>query len=396
MTIKSYVSKEVRDLKPSGIRRFFDLAQSMDQVISLGVGEPDFRTPWSVIEASYHSLERGMTAYTPNAGLLSLREAINRFLTDRFHVRYDPSEEIIVTVGASQAIDVAFRTLLDPGDEVIVMEPSFVSYVPTIKLAGGVPVIVETKEEDAFKLQAADVKEKITSRTKAILICSPNNPTGAVLSENDLKALSEVIIENDLILISDEIYADLTYDENYISFASLAGMKERTLLVSGFSKAFAMTGWRLGYVAGPVEIIQAMLKVHQYTIMCAPTMAQYAALEALENGLEDLEMMKQSYKQRRQYVVKALNKHGLPCHMPGGAFYVFPSIKETGLSSEAFCERLLMEQRVAVVPGNVFGESGEGYIRCSYAASIAQLTEAMERIGVFVEALKNERKVKEG
>lgn len=383
-----FIAEHIKTLKPSGIRRFFDLAQSMEGVISLGVGEPDFTTPWSVIEASYHSLERGFTAYTPNAGLLALRQSISRFLATRFHVDYQPEDEVIVTVGASQAIDLAFRAILNPGDEVIVMEPSFVSYIPTITLAGGVPVIVDTYEKDAFKLSKAAVEAAITEKTKAILICSPNNPTGAVLTKEDLIGLSDVIKQHDLLVISDEIYADLLYDDTYTSMASLDGMKARTLLVSGFSKAFAMTGWRLGYVCGPKEIIAEMLKIHQYTIMSAPTMAQYGAIEALENGLSEVEMMKESYKQRRNYVVKTLTRLGLDCHTPGGAFYVFPSIKSTGLTSSEFAEQLLMKEKVAVVPGNVFGDSGEGYIRCSYAASMKQLTEAMERIGHFLEHLQ--------
>lgn len=383
-----YIADEIQTLKPSGIRRFFDLAQTMDQVISLGVGEPDFTTPWAVIEASYHSLEKGYTAYTANAGLLELREAISRFLDTYFNVKYDPKEEVLVTVGASQAIDVAFRTLLNPGDEVIVVEPSFVSYVPTIKLAGGVPVIVSTDEAHAFRLQKEDLLRVITPKTKAILLCSPNNPTGALLNKADLADLREVIIEHDLFVVSDEIYADLVYDESYTSIASLADMYERTLLISGFSKAFAMTGWRLGYVCGPKAIIEAMTKIHQYTIMSAPTMAQYGALEAIQHGRADVLMMKESYQQRRNYIVKALNEMGLKCHLPGGAFYVFPSIQSTGLSSEAFAEQLLLSERVAVVPGHVFGDSGEGYIRCSYAASMKQLQEAMARIERFLETLK--------
>jgi len=385
-----FIAEHIKTLKPSGIRRFFDLAQSMEGVISLGVGEPDFTTPWSVIEASYHSLERGFTAYTPNAGLLTLRQSICRFLDTRFHVHYQPEDEVIVTVGASQAIDLAFRAMLNPGDEVIVMEPSFVSYIPTITLAGGVPVVVDTYEKDAFKLSKDAVEAAITDKTKAILICSPNNPTGAVLTKEDLIGISEVIKRHDLLVISDEIYADLLYDDAYTSMASLEGMKARTLLVSGFSKAFAMTGWRLGYVCGPTALIAEMLKIHQYTIMSAPTMAQYGAIEALENGLSEVEMMKESYKQRRNYVVKTLTRMGLDCHMPGGAFYVFPSIKSTGLTSSEFAERLLMEEKVAVVPGNVFGDSGEGYIRCSYAASMKQLTEAMERIARFLKQVQAE------
>lgn len=385
-----FVAEHIKTLKPSGIRRFFDLAQSMEGVISLGVGEPDFTTPWSVIEASYHSLERGFTAYTPNAGLPALRQSITKYLNKRFSVSYRAEDEVIVTVGASQAIDLAFRAIINPGDEVIVMEPSFVSYIPTITLAGGVPVVVDTCEANAFKLTKEALEAAITDKTKAVLICSPNNPTGAVLNREDLAGISDVIKRHDLLVISDEIYADLIYEEAYTSIASLDEMKERTLLVSGFSKAFAMTGWRLGYVCGPEYLISHMLKIHQYTIMSAPTMAQYGAVEALENGLEEVAMMKESYKQRRNYVIKALTRMGLTCHVPGGAFYVFPSIKSTHLTSSEFAERLLMEEKVAVVPGNVFGESGEGYVRCSYAASMKQLTEAMTRIESFIKKIKAE------
>lgn len=383
-----YIANHVQSLKPSGIRRFFDLASKMDNVISLGVGEPDFVTPWNVIEASYHSLEHGYTAYTANAGLLELREELSQFIETNYKVKYDPEDQLLVTVGASQAIDVALRAILNPGDEVIVVEPSFVSYVPTIRLAGGVPVIVEASEDYAFRVQASQIEAAITKKTKALLICSPNNPTGAVLSLQEMKEIAEVVERNDLLVLSDEIYAELCYDDAFISFAALPHMKERTILISGFSKAFAMTGWRLGYAAGPRAIMEAMTKIHQYTIMCAPTMAQYGALEALQNGQDSLQEMKVSYRQRRNYVVKALNDMGLSCHSPGGAFYVFPSIKSTGLRSEAFAEALLEAEQVAVVPGNVFGSSGEGYIRCSYAASLKQLTEAMKRISKFIDRLE--------
>ncbi|MCZ0704371.1 aminotransferase [Natronobacillus azotifigens] len=385
---KNYIADHVNELKPSGIRKFFDLASKMENVISLGVGEPDFVTPWNVIEASYHSLERGYTAYTANAGLWELRKELSVFLEANYQVAYNPEDQLLVTVGASQAIDLACRAILNPGDEVIVIEPSFVSYVPTIRLAGGVPVIVEATEEHAFKVQAEQIEKAITSKTKALLICSPNNPTGAVLSKEEMEQISEVAKAHDLIVFSDEIYADLIYDEAFTSFASIPGMIERTILISGFSKAFAMTGWRLGYAAGPKSIVEAMTKIHQYTIMCASTMAQHGALEALRNGKGSVLEMKTSYRQRRNYVVKALQEMGLSCHLPGGAFYVFPSIKSTGLDSEAFAEALLEDQRVAVVPGNVFGESGEGYIRCSYATSMKQLTEAMKRMRRFMEKLK--------
>ncbi|SER27745.1 aminotransferase [Gracilibacillus ureilyticus] len=380
-----YLAKQVQDLKPSGIRKFFDLASKMENVVSLGVGEPDFVTPWNVIEASYHSLEQGYTAYTANAGLLELREAISEYLEDYFSVSYDPEEQVLVTVGASQAIDIALRALLNPGDEVIIVEPCFVAYSSAVILAGGVPVTVSATSENAFKVTPEQIEAAVTERTKAIVLCSPNNPTGAVLNAKELADIAEVLCNHDIIAISDEIYAELSYDEKASSLAEIDGMKERTILISGFSKSFAMTGWRLGYAAGPTDIIQAMTKIHQYTIMCAPTMAQHGALEALRNGRDSVDNMTTSYRQRRNFVVKALNEMGLSCHLPGGAFYVFPSIKATGMSSEEFAEKLLAEERVAVVPGNVFGESGEGYIRCSYATSIKQLDEAMKRMSRFVE-----------
>ncbi|MDX8045220.1 aminotransferase [Gracilibacillus sp. S3-1-1] len=381
---KSYLAEHVKGLQPSGIRKFFDLASKMDNVISLGVGEPDFVTPWNVIEASYHSLEQGYTAYTANAGLLELREEISKYLEETFSVSYNPEDQILVTVGASQAIDVALRTIVNRGDEVIVVEPCFVSYGPAIELAGGVPVSVSATAENEFKVTPQQIESAITPKTKAIVICSPNNPTGAVLSKEELTAIATVVEKHDLVVLSDEIYAELAYDGPATSFASIEGMKEHTIVLSGFSKSFAMTGWRLGFATGPTEIMQAMTKIHQYTIMCAPTMAQHGALEALRNGNDSVREMKTSYQQRRNFVVKALNEMGLSCHLPGGAFYVFPSIKATGYSSEEFAQKLLEEERVAVVPGHVFGESGEGYIRCSYATSIKQLDEAMKRISRFV------------
>ncbi|MDM5198345.1 aminotransferase [Fictibacillus enclensis] len=380
-----YLSDSVQSIQPSGIRRFFDLASSMENVISLGVGEPDFVTPWNVIEASYHSLEQGYTAYTANAGLLELRKEITRYMRRRFGVTYNAENEMVVTVGASQAIDIALRAVVNPGEEVIVVEPSFVSYAPTVTLAGGVPVPVQTYSKNDFKLQPEHIEEAVTEKTKAILLCSPNNPTGTVLSKKDLQKIAQVVEKHDLLVISDEIYAELTYDEPYTSFPSVGNMRERTILISGFSKAFAMTGWRLGFACGPKDILQAMLKIHQYTMMCAPTMAQHAALEALVNGQKDVIRMKESYRQRRSLVTHALEEMGLSCHIPGGAFYVFPSIKSTGLSSEEFAEQLLLKEQVAVVPGSVFGESGEGHIRCSYATSIAKLEEAMKRIKRFIE-----------
>ncbi|WP_163538501.1 aminotransferase [Gracilibacillus sp. YIM 98692] len=381
----SYLAKNVENLKPSGIRKFFDLASKMDNVISLGVGEPDFVTPWNVIEASYHSLEKGYTAYTANAGLMELREAISDYLNKTFSISYEPESQVLVTVGASQAIDLALRAVVDPEDEVLIVEPCFVSYGPAISLAGGIPVPISAQAKNEFKITPEQIEEAVTEKTKAIVLCSPNNPTGTVLNQSELEEVSSVICKHDLLVISDEIYAELSYDDQAASIASINGMTDRTVVISGFSKSFAMTGWRLGYAVGPTDIIRAMTKIHQYTMMCAPTMAQHGALEALRNGNDSVMEMKTSYRQRRNLVVKALNEMGLSCHLPGGAFYVFPSIRETGLSSETFAQKLLEEEGVAVVPGHVFGESGEGYIRCSYATSIKQLDEAMKRMNRFVE-----------
>ncbi|PAD20386.1 aminotransferase [Terribacillus saccharophilus] len=380
-----FIAEHVDALKPSGIRRFFDLASTMDNVISLGVGEPDFVTPWNVIEASYHSLEQGYTAYTANAGLMELRELISDYLKTTYSVTYRPADQVIVTVGASQAIDIALRAVLNPGDEVIIVEPCFVAYASAVSLAGGVPVSVGTKAGNGFKLQPEELENALTSKTKAIILCNPNNPTGTMLNREELLPIAELVEKHDLLVLSDEIYAELSYEADYVSFSSLPNMQDRTILISGFSKSFAMTGWRLGYAAGPAELIQAMTKIHQYTIMCAPTMAQYGAVEALRSGSASVEHMRKSYRQRRNFVTSAFEEMGLETNRPGGAFYIFPSIKETGMSSEAFAEALLIEEKVAVVPGSVFGESGEGYIRCSYATSMKQLTEAMKRIKRFVE-----------
>jgi aminotransferase len=386
-TKQHYLSRTVEELKPSGIRRFFDLAAGMEGVISLGVGEPDFVTSWSVREAAILSLEQGYTSYTANAGLLELRQEISSYLERKFQVSYLPETDIIVTVGASQAIDIALRAILNQMDEVIVIEPSFVSYAPLVTLAGGKPELVQASSENDFKILPSQLEKSITNKTKAIMLCSPNNPTGTLLSKSDLEGIAKVVEKYDLVVLSDEIYAELVYDEDYISFPSIKGMKERTILISGFSKGFAMTGWRLGFVCAPPDFTQAMLKIHQYAMMCAPTMAQFAALEALKNGREDVMEMQKSYRQRRNYFVQSLNEIGLPCHIPGGAFYAFPSIQSTGLSSEEFAERLLIQEKVAVVPGNVFGISGEGYIRCSYASSMEQLQEAIKRISKFMDSL---------
>lgn len=385
-TKNKYISKLVHDLKPSGIRRFFDLAAGMEGVISLGVGEPDFVTPWSIREAAIESLEEGYTSYTPNAGLLELRVEIADYLKTRFNVEYSPAE-IIVTVGASSAIDAAMRTILNPGDEVIVVEPCFVSYSPMVTLAGGVPVPVQALKENDFKILPSQLEAAITDKTKAIMLCSPNNPTGTMLNKQELEAIAEIAIRHDLLVLADEIYAELSYDEPFVSLASIDGMKERTILINGFSKGFAMTGWRLGFVCAPKEITEGMLKIHQYAIMCAPTMAQFAAIEALKNRRDEVSEMRQSYHHRRNYFVQSLNEIGLDCHTPGGAFYAFPSIKKTGLTSEQFAEQLLIEEKVAVVPGNVFGESGEGHIRCSYASSMEQLQEAIKRMERFLSRL---------
>ena len=340
VSTKSYLSQKAKRLKPSGIRRFFDLAAGKEGVISLGVGEPDFVTSWNVREAAIHSLEQGYTSYTANAGLLELREEISHYMSTHFSVNYVPESEIIVTVGASEGIDIAMRAILDPGDEVIVIEPCFVSYVPMVELAGGVAVQVQALKENDFKILPSQIEKAITKRTKAILICSPNNPTGSMLNKQELEELAKVAIQHDLLVIADEIYAELVYDEDYTSLPSLAGMKERTILISGFSKGFAMTGWRLGFVCAPPEISGAMLKIHQYALMCAPTMAQYAALEALKNGRNEVDEMVKSYRRRRNYIVQSFNEIGLSCHHPGGAFYAFPSIQSTGLSSQEFAEAI--------------------------------------------------------
>ncbi|AFI29684.1 aromatic amino acid aminotransferase [Bacillus sp. A053] len=380
----SYLSDYVQQIKPSGIRKFFDLAATMEGVISLGVGEPDFVTAWNVREASILSLEQGYTSYTANAGLYSLREEISRYLSNRFDLSYSPDNELIVTVGASQALDIAIRALVNPGEEVIIPEPCFVAYDALVSLAGGIPVHVHTTADKGFKATAADFEAAVTEKTKAILICSPSNPTGSVYSKEELNAIAEFAKKHDVIVLADEIYAELTYDEEFTSIAALPGMKERTVVISGFSKAFAMTGWRLGFAAAPSMLRDAMLKIHQYAMMCAPAMAQFAALEGLKNGMEDVEKMKKSYRRRRNLFVESLNEIGLSCHHPGGAFYAFPSIKSTGMSSEQFAEELLTQEKVAVVPGSVFGPSGEGYIRCSYATSIEQLQEALVRMKRFL------------
>ncbi|MBY9080492.1 aminotransferase class I/II-fold pyridoxal phosphate-dependent enzyme [Paenibacillus sp. HN-1] len=389
--MSSYLSPLVQQIQPSGIRRFFDLAAGSKDIISLGVGEPDFKTPWHVREACVYSLERGFTGYTSNAGMPELRESIAGYLQDRFDLSYDPGNQIIATVGGSEAIDLALRALISPGDEILIPEPCYISYSPITAIGGGVPVGIETFGKDRFKLTAEGLEAKITPRSKILILCYPSNPTGAIMTREDWEPIAKVVEKHDLIVISDEIYAELTYGTNHVSFASLPGMMDRTILVSGFSKAFAMTGWRMGYACGHPDLIAAMLKIHQYTVMCAPSMGQVAALEALTNGMEEKDRMVDSYNQRRRLIVKGLRDAGLECHEPQGAFYAFPSIAGTGLTSDEFAQRLLLEYRVAAVPGSVFGLGGEGYLRCSYATSVSQLNEALERIGTFVKQLRRER-----
>lgn len=384
--MRNPLSKTVMELEPSGIRRFFDVASTMENVISLGVGEPDFDTPWHIREEGIYSLEKGRTYYTSNAGLLPLREEISRYLNTRFHLPYT-AEEILVTVGGSEAIDVAFRTMLDPGDEVIIPEPCFVSYVPCVKMAGGVPVQIALEEKDSFKLTGKKLREAITDKTKMVVLPFPNNPTGAVMTAEELQVVSDVIKEHDLFVLSDEIYSELSYQGRHVSIASIPGMAERTVVINGFSKSFAMTGWRLGYAAAPLEIIKQMTKIHQYIIMSSPTTSQYAAIEALQNGLEDVERMRESYNQRRRFLVRELNEMGIPCFEPYGAFYVFPNISSFGMTSEEFATRLLKEQKVAVVPGDAFGKCGEGFLRISYAYSIENLKRALEKIQKFIDTL---------
>ncbi|MBA9085016.1 aminotransferase [Fontibacillus solani] len=387
-SMNDYLAPRVREIQPSGIRRFFDLASGNKDIITLGVGEPDFITPWHVREACVYSLERGYTSYTSNAGTPELREAIAEYLYTSFDVKYNPKDEILVTVGGSEAIDLALRALVEPGDEILVPVPCYISYSPIISIGGGVPVEVETFAKDSFKLKAEHFKAKITPKSKLLILSYPSNPTGGIMTYEDWLPIAKLVEENDLIVISDEIYAELTYGEKHVSFASLPGMKDRTILVSGFSKAFAMTGWRMGYACGHPELIYAMLKIHQYTVMCAPVMGQVAALEALKNGLEDKDHMVDSYNQRRRLIVQGLRDIGLECHEPEGAFYAFPSIQSTGLSSEEFAKGLLLEAKVAAVPGNVFGAGGEGYLRCSYATSVSQLSEALHRMGQYIHKLK--------
>ncbi len=386
------ISEKCRVMKPSGIRKFFDIAAQMDNVISLGVGEPDFQTPWNVRQAAITSLEKGKTKYTANSGLAELRKAISENIRKNTGVSYCENDEIIVTVGGSEGIDISIRTLIESGDEVLIVEPCFVCYAPIVSLCGGVPVSVQTTEETQFRLTPEMLREKITDKTKLLILPFPNNPTGAIMERSDLEAIAEVIRDTNILILSDEIYSSLTYGTKHCSIIEIEGMKERTIYVNGFSKAYAMTGWRLGYVAGPKPIIKQMLKIHQYGIMSSPTVSQYAAVEALENCDEDIIKMRDEYDMRRRWLVKALNDIGLTCFEPKGAFYVFPSIKSTGLTSEEFCERLVYEHNVAVVPGNAFGECGEGYIRISYAYSLKHIMTAIDRIKEFLADLDKQKK----
>ncbi len=384
---EAHVSAMVRDMPPSGIRKFFDIVMSMDDVISLGVGEPDFVTPWHIREACIYSLEQGQTSYTSNNGMPELREGLSEAVRQDIGLDYDPDESVLITTGVSEAVDLAFRATLNRGDEVIVPQPCYVAYVPDIILAGGVPRVVATELKEKFKVRPEDIEPAITERTRALILSYPNNPTGAVMTRQDLEEIADLVVENDLLVVSDEVYDKLTYCEKHTSFAQLEGMKERTVLLNGFSKSYAMTGWRIGYALGDPAIVGAMTKVHQYTMLCAPTMAQAAAVEALRRGDNEIKRMKREYDRRRRLFVSELERLGLPCFEPGGAFYAFPSIEGTGLSSEEFAERLLMDRKVAVVPGNVFGDCGEGFLRCSYATSREEILEAVDRIELFLESL---------
>ena len=392
--MRNPLADTIVNIKPSGIRKFFDIVSERKDAISLGVGEPDFDTPWHIRDEGIYSLERGRTFYTSNAGLKELKEEIANYLRRRVHVDYDDRHEVLVTVGGSEAIDMAMRVMLNPGEEVLIPQPSYVSYEPCTIMAGGKPVIIELKAENEFRLTPEELLEHITDKTKLLVLPFPNNPTGAIMEQKDLEAIAKVIIEKDLYVLSDEIYSELTYKEDHVSIASIPGMQERTILINGFSKAYAMTGWRLGYACGPRKIIEQMTKLHQYAIMCAPTTSQYAAVEALRNGDDDVVMMREAYNQRRRYLVHAFKEMGLECFEPYGAFYIFPCIKEFGMTSEEFASRFLMEEKVAVVPGTAFGDCGEGFLRISYAYSLENLKEALGRMQKFIDRLREEQKDK--
>ncbi len=399
--MKDMLSKQVVGLKPSGIRKFFDIVSEMKDAISLGVGEPDFDTPWHVRDEGIYSLEKGRTFYTSNSGLMELRQEICNYIKRKQGVSYDPKHEVLITVGGSEAIDIGLRAVINPGDEVLPIRsvswkqkystPSFVSYEPCAIMAGGVPVIIELKEENEFRLTAEELENAITEKTKILILPFPNNPTGAIMEREDLEAIAEVIRKHDILVMSDEIYAELTYKEKHVSIIEMEGMRERTILINGFSKAYAMTGWRLGYACGPREILEQMTKLHQFAIMCAPTTSQYAAVEALRNGDDDVQEMKTAYNQRRRYLMNAFQEMGLSCFEPFGAFYIFPCIKEFGMTSEEFAERFLKEEKVAVVPGTAFGDCGEGFLRISYAYSLDTLKLAIGKLADFVGRLRGEK-----
>ncbi|WP_026510116.1 pyridoxal phosphate-dependent aminotransferase [Butyrivibrio sp. LC3010] len=385
--MRNPLSEKIVEIKPSGIRKFFDVVKTIDGAISLGVGEPDFDTPWHIRDEGIYSLEKGRTFYTSNSGLMELKEEICNYIKRKQNTTYNPSNQVLVTVGGSEAIDLAIRAMVDPGDEVLIPQPSYVSYEPCAILAGAKPVIIELKEENEFRLTAEELLENITDKTKLLVLPFPNNPTGAIMEKKDLEAIAKVIIEKDIYVLSDEIYSELTYTDKHISIVEIPGMYERTILINGFSKSYAMTGWRLGYACGPEIIIAQMTKIHQFAIMCAPTTSQYAAVEALKNGDEDVNMMREEYNHRRRYLIKELRDIGLPCFEPFGAFYIFPCIKQFGMSSDEFATRLLQEEKLAVVPGNAFGDCGEGFIRISYAYSLDDLKKAMERLRRFIQKL---------
>lgn len=389
--MRNPLAERIVDIPFSGIRKFFDIVSEMPDAISLGVGEPDFDTPWHIRDEGIYSLEKGRTFYTSNSGLKELRQEIANYLKRRQQLEYDPMKEILITVGGSEAIDIGMRVMLNPGEEVLIPQPSYVSYEPCVILAGGVPVIINLKQENEFRLTAEELLNAITEKTKILVLPFPNNPTGAILEEKDLREIAKVCVEKDIFVMSDEIYGELTYKDRHVSIAQMPGMKERTILINGFSKAYAMTGWRLGYACGPADIIEQMLKVHQYAIMCAPTTSQYAAVEALKNGDQDVEEMREAYNQRRRYLVHEFREMGLECFEPFGAFYIFPSIKEFGMTSDEFATRFLMEEKVAVVPGTAFGACGEGFLRISYAYSLENLKVAIGRFKDFVERLRKEK-----
>jgi len=385
--MRDFISERAQVIPPSGIRKFFDLVLTMQDVVSLGVGEPDFSTPWNICESSIYSIEQGMTSYTSNKGLQSLREALSRYLDRHYHLTYDSEDEIVITSGVSEALDIAIRAIVNPGDEVLIAQPSYVSYAPCVTLAGGVPVPVECTEDDRFRLNPETLKEKVTKKTKALMINFPNNPTGGVMRKGDLEAISDIVTDNDLLLISDEVYAELTYEGQHVAAATVGDLYERTITLNGFSKAYAMTGWRVGYLCAPKPLCEAALKIHQYVMLCAPVMGQVAALEAIRSAEDEKNRMVDEYRLRRNMFVAGLNRIGLPCHVPEGAFYAFPSVKGTGLSDVEFAEGLLKEQRVAVVPGSVFGVGGEDHLRCAYAVSRKNLTEALGRMEAYLSGL---------